>query len=122
MHRRINLEIPGRPIAKQRARARGGQFYTPAATRNFEDMVAFIARAVPARDLSGEISVEIAIRTRRALRGDVDNYAKSILDGIVKGGLLRDDREITSLCISKNLAVADEDDRTFVEIELLRGR
>ena len=111
----VHFEIPGRPVAKQRARQRNGQFYTPAATRHFEDAVALIARADRGPQLTGEIEVEIHISTKRPMRGDVDNYAKSILDGIVKGGVIADDREIVSLCISKSV-VTWEDDRTYVSV------
>lgn len=117
MKESITFEIPGRPIAKQRARMRNGQFYTPAPTRHFEESVAWSARATGVRDLSGDLHVEIGICTKRPLRGDVDNYAKSILDGLVKGGLISDDREIVSLCIGKSRTVASEPDRTLVTVE-----
>lgn len=113
----VSFEIPGRPVAKQRARARNGKFYTPAPTRRFEELVAWHARTVGVRDLSGNLYVEIGIYTHRPLRGDVDNYAKSILDGMVKGGLISDDREINCLSVQKGKALSREQDRTLVTVE-----
>lgn len=115
------IEIPDRPVAKQRARTRGGQFYTPAATRHFEEKVAWIARAAGVSGISGDLCVDIEILTHRPLRGDVDNYAKSVLDGMVKGGLISDDREIVRLCISKGRAQSFEKDRTLVTLEWSDG-
>ena len=38
---------------------------------------------------------------RSKLRGDIDNYAKSVLDGIVKGGMIKDDIHIMGLSVVK---------------------
>lgn len=113
----VTIEIPGRPVAKQRARSiRPGVFYTPTRTRRYEELVAGRARDAGTK-IKGEIVIEIALMTRRRLTGDIDNYAKSILDGIVKGGLIDDDSEVVSLSISKSRVIAEETDRVWVTVE-----
>jgi Holliday junction resolvase RusA-like endonuclease len=47
------------------------------------------------------VKVAITLSSRTSLRGDIDNYAKSILDGIVKGELIRDDNLIEHLVVTK---------------------
>lgn len=92
------IEIPGRPVAKQRARTVNGHTYTPPATREYEELVAWSATAQRARHtLTGDVLVSMTITTRKRLRGDIDNYEKAILDGLVKGGALADDRQVREL-------------------------
>lgn len=118
----VSFSIPGRPIAKQRVRTttKTGKHvaYTPQRTKDFENLVAGLARDEGALMLVGSLRVEIHISTRRPLRGDLDNYAKSLLDGIVKGRLIKDDSDIDQLVISRSV-IPWENDRTLLSVEVL---
>jgi Holliday junction resolvase RusA-like endonuclease len=102
----VQFQIPGRPVAKQRARTVNGHTYTPPATRSYEEAVAMTARSMR-KTILGDVHVLIDLVSKTKLRGDIDNYAKSILDGVVKGGLIADDRDIVHLCVSKVLSSSD---------------
>lgn len=97
--REVHFEIPGRPVPKKRARKMPGQRpYTPPETRAFEELVAWHARAL--RPFLPEDRLRVLIvfhQGKTPLRGDIDNYAKSILDGMVKGGLIPNDRQVRQL-------------------------
>ena len=49
-------------------------------------------------------------------RGDVDNYAKSVLDALVQGGLLTDDRIVVELSITKQ---AGDTPGAFVQVSIV---
>jgi len=118
----VGIKIPGRPVAKGRPRAtKTGIVYTPKATRDFEEHVAWMARSAKGKPFapSDRLSVEISLHTKnRLLMGDIDNYAKSILDGLVKGGLIPDDGQIDHLCIERRRTNFEED-CTYVSVESL---
>lgn len=104
------IEIPGRPVAKQRARyAVGRKPYTPPRTRAYEDTVAWACKARRLRILPGlPLFVSIELHTTSSLRGDLDNYAKSILDGIQKGGGFANDRQVKRLEVRSVDALEDK--------------
>lgn len=129
----IRFTVQGDPVPKGRPRFRvvkpkGGepfaQTYTPAATRNYEQAVAWQCRAAMGRQapLAGALTVEvIAYRrvpaswskrdTQAALAGaiyptsrpDCDNYGKAILDGM-RGVAFGDDSQIVDLVVRKRYA------------------
>ena len=102
------ITVSGRPVAKQRARTVNGHTYTPPKTREYEELVAWSCRVAEGeRFMSGDVAVLITLYAKRKLTGDVDNYAKCILDGMVKGGVLGDDRQIVSLTVTKTVADTD---------------
>lgn len=119
--KRVSFQLNGRPIAKGRPKTtmKSGKpvTFTPSRTRAYERMVvAAIRYQLPDDVLEGEhLSVEISISTKRRLTGDLDNYAKAILDAIVTSGLIVDDNRIDHLSVSR-VVVAWADDRTYVEI------
>ena len=106
--------IPGTPVAKQRARrGRGGHWYTPARTREYEELVAWHCRARGERgdwwEEGDTVAASIVLHFRGAPRADIDNYAKSILDGAVKGGLLVDDQQVVLLNVQFVINPNDEE-------------
>ena len=111
------MEIPGRAVAKQRARTVNGHTYTPARTRHYEELVAMYCRAAGAR-FAGAVSVEITLCSKRRLAGDLDNYAKAILDGMVKGQMIADDRQVDKLIVER---VENGHDCTYVEVSARGG-
>lgn len=97
----LELTIPGKPQAKERARrGRHGNFYTPEATEAYEDLVRFYAMramggnppmlgrlAVQARFSEAETWVRVEEILREKPRGrppDLDNLLKSLIDGMQK--------------------------------------
>jgi crossover junction endodeoxyribonuclease RusA len=97
------VEIPGKPQPKQRARkGAGGRWYTPLETRQYERLVkqcALVARPVGWR-LDGRYHVTIHVFAPDKRNRDLDNIAKSILDGC-NGILWADDAQVDSLTITR---------------------
>lgn len=100
------------PQVKQRPRmTRRGRVFTPAKTLEFE---AAVAKAWRFKPLEGDVVVEIYLHkdtftvcvdnykgdTTTKLRGDIDNYVKSILDGL-NGVAFIDDKYIRELIVVK---------------------
>lgn len=113
----IDLIVPWIPHAKQRPRVANGRGYTSAATRKAEKLIrdAFIDALPTVVNPCGEpIAVELLLandhfiyrQTRiedyvnRKLRGDVDNYAKTVLDTL-NGVAYVDDKQIVDLRVRK---------------------
>jgi Holliday junction resolvase RusA-like endonuclease len=76
------ITIPGRVKAKERPRrGRGGHFYTPAATQDYELKVHRAALQAKLKPLADEtINIGICFYGQYG-RCDIDNLCKSILDG-----------------------------------------
>lgn len=107
--------IPWKPRAKQRPRVARGVAYTPKETREAEAAIReqYVERAEELQ-LEGPLAVHIelyndqfAIRIEshsdyqeRRLRGDIDNYAKTILDAL-NGVAWVDDKQINYLSMEK---------------------
>lgn len=132
----LTIDIPGQPIPKGRGRAvrRGAsvRVVTPERTRDFEAGVAMIARAAarvagwaadPLDALACEIWATMARPQRRGasapslhvVRPDADNIAKAVLDGLVLGGLIRDE-QVCDLLVRKRYAAPGEEPGVRVRI------
>jgi Holliday junction resolvase RusA-like endonuclease len=98
--------IQRKPKAKGRPRAtRTGHVYTDASTREYEAAVAEAYKSSGGPKFEGPVQVEInvyfnyadvtieSIDNESKLRGDLDNYVKSILDGLNKVAYL-DDKQV----------------------------
>lgn len=72
----------------------GRHYLTPAAEAWYR-AVAVIGRGMSVRGKAH--AVEYVVYQGFGHRGDVDNYAKTILDGLVKGGVLTSDASVVSL-------------------------
>ena len=113
----IRFEIPGKPCAKQSVRFRkSGGSYQPKDVTEYRSLVAlFASEAYPGEPLEGPIDVAVTAwfdkpqswskkRKDAAVyhvsAPDPDNLAKAILDGI-KGVLIRDDKQVAKLEVSK---------------------
>lgn len=96
------ITIPGAPKVKARPRVlKTGKTYTPAATQAYEKA---IAESYAGPSFDGPVRVDVVFEHDRTvvriipmtaadkskLRGDIDNYCKSLLDGLVKGGAFND--------------------------------
>lgn len=71
-----------------------GHVYTPKATREYEESVAWSARASRVSFGDRSVWVKITLVFNRAPRGDIDNFEKAILDGLEKGQLFDNDRQV----------------------------
>lgn len=129
----ITFEIPGKPFAKQRARAtRQGRVYTPSETVSFERTVGQIAMQHFPQPLEGPVRVTIwatfqppqswsgkktdaAIGTYHTQRPDLDNIAKSIKDAINRIAF-SDDSQVAELAMRK---IWGKTSNTVVMVEAL---
>lgn len=88
--------VPGRPVPKQRPRAgNNGKLYTPKPTREYEKAVGWAAKQVFVNPYDGPIELILKIYLM-ARAGDLDNYIKSICDGL-NGIAWRDDSQVTRI-------------------------
>ena len=98
--------IPGKPVPKGRPRfSRAGKPYTPAATRQYERRVATVAALNITEQLTGPLEVVIwisfpflATGEERRRVGDLDNHAKSLLDGL-EGIAFTNDLQVQALTV-----------------------
>lgn len=101
MERIATFTIPGRPRGKERPRmGRNGKFYTPKTTREYEESVAWFAKAAykeePTKD---PVRLDLTIRSSKS-RADISNILKSIEDGM-NGIIYVDDKQIEEIHISR---------------------
>ena len=109
LRRGVELTIPHRALAKGRPRmGRNGSVYTPKTTKDYEAKVAQAWRDSGHATFEGNVSVvaefygdETRVKIAELndgdpfLRGDTDNYLKSLLDGLQGEGLaFPDDRTV----------------------------
>ena len=116
MTERLMFVVPGRPHGKRRPRVtmrgRKAIVYTPRESREYEQRVAWEAKAAGARPVDGPVGVRIICVTSRRNRPDLDNAAKSILDGL-NGVAYADDSQVVELHV---YAMTGEPERVEVEI------
>lgn len=109
--------IPGPPVAKQRPR-RGpaGNWYTPKRTTDYENVVAWSAKAAGVKLESG---VPYGVQIRFYLsshRKDIDNCAKSVLDGLQRMGQDWNDSQVIRLDVMKHQVVDGGEEKTVVMV------
>ena len=131
----IKFVIPGPAQAKQRPRVNRntGRIYTPGATHKYEKLVKesygdnpcfedqFISIKIVfkfevPKSCSKKKRAEALEGNLRPTKADIDNYIKSVLDGLNKVAFL-DDRYICSIEASKIFA---EEAETIVEINSMK--
>lgn len=111
----LEVEVEGRPVTwKRTASGRGGRRYNPKEYQDWKDRAAVrFAAGAQLRKMKGDVAVAVEVfgdrvevrasaldESRRAgtgLRGDVDNYAKAVLDALQAAGVLRDDVQVVDL-------------------------
>lgn len=113
------FEIPGRPQPKARPRFGNGHAYTPEKTAEYERLVGFCYRQAGGKLSEGPVDLHITAffpipqstpkgrveqmasgYIRHTVKPDVDNLAKSILDGL-NGVAFRDDKQVWRLALEK---------------------
>lgn len=86
--------VEGPPVPKGRPRFCNGKVTTPQVTRDYERVVHTVCslRRPPNWSADGEFRVGLRIYVKRST-GDLDNYAKSVLDGM-QGAAFRNDKMV----------------------------
>ena len=104
----ITFNIPLKPKAKGRPRAGRNGMYTDKATREYEDAIRKTYLDLGLPKLEGNLQLActfqkdhinvtlVSVKEESKLRGDVDNYVKSLLDGL-NGVAYDDDKQIVNL-------------------------
>jgi crossover junction endodeoxyribonuclease RusA len=113
----VTFEIPGRPVPKARPRmTKSGHVYTPEPTTRHEEDVAWMAKDAGVQLVKGKrYNIEVDFHVS-SLRGDVDNLAKLLLDGLQRGYPDWNDSQVYRLVATK---VKDGALKTVVRIEAL---
>jgi len=121
-HTHFTIPLPPVPCPRPRVTRRGITFYPKRYTDWSKSPV--LDEAVPdlVRQIEGPVVLvaeHVVRRARTSVRaypvGDVDNYAKSILDAITKRERIwRDDDQVVLLVTAKRFARPDEDPHTRV--------
>lgn len=94
------FEVLGPVVPKQRPRVgRGGRVYTPRETQDYEAAVARAAIAAGVCRLEGAVSLTLEITPPDNKRRDIDNCAKTIMDGL-NGVAYEDDSQVRLLVVS----------------------
>ena len=115
----ISFTHAGRPQVKQRPRVgKNKVVYTPSRTVTFENEIGWTAKQHFKRPMMGELQIDIRLyfKNRRSI-GDIDNYGKSVLDGLNKIAYL-DDKQIRRQTIEM---LYDSVERTEVTLDYYRG-
>lgn len=115
----LQFTVPGRPIPKGRPRVGAHGTITPQRTKDYEQQVGYAAlqamppesRTVPLYP-SGDIYMSVTFYTST---GDIDNLAKSILDGL-NGVVWMDDSQVVALHLFKHRC-SKEEQRAEITIE-----
>ena len=102
--RSIRFVVPGAPVPQARTRStRYGRHFTPKRSADYQETVRQIALESMsdcgwASGGRGPFSVDLDVY-RKADRGDVDNYAKALLDGMSKAAMWSDDARVHHLSV-----------------------
>jgi Holliday junction resolvase RusA-like endonuclease len=110
MDKLLTFKIEGRAVAKERPRLlRNGGVFTPQKTVDYENKVAEAWNSkFGMLSLEGKLRVTINFYTDRHAKQDVDNLAKSILDGMQRAGAFaKGDHQVYSLGAIKHEAKDD---------------
>lgn len=114
----VHIVVPGEPVAKERPRVnmKTKTVYTPKATKVYEETVAFTARATGAKFGEGRLLVEMQFAVTSRKGKDLDNLIKAVLDGLAKGGLFKNDKQIVEL----HASVREVEEGPGVEVKVRR--
>jgi Holliday junction resolvase RusA-like endonuclease len=110
------VTVPGKPQAKQRPRVgKGGRIYTPRETAQYEKLVADCWTEAGGELIPKGTAVEVVIHVHKdhvdvevlaaeglkpTARADLDNIAKSVLDGLNKVAW-DDDRQVAKITVAR---------------------
>lgn len=112
----IEFVVAGRPVPAVRMTNRG-KWVNPSAIRYlaYKDAVGWAAKAASWDLIKGPVRVEIHLYLRGGQVGDVDNYAKSILDGC-NGVIWVDDTQVVDLRVCRHKGSPERAEVKVVEL------
>jgi Holliday junction resolvase RusA-like endonuclease len=118
----LELIVPGIPPSVNHyvQHSRGRHFRTPEALR-FQDDLAIMARGRCVGTGKCRFSVEIEISLGPKQKGDIDNFPKIVLDGLVIAGVIHSDSAVDLLTIKKGRTGALESASTKIVVRLLQN-
>lgn len=112
----ISFTVPGRPIAAVRMTQKS-KWVNESAQRylSYKDSVGWCARGVKPKIIEGPVFVRMIFYLTSGRRGDIDNFQKSIMDGMNKI-CYKDDRQVVDVWATiKNV---DSGQKECVEVQV----
>ncbi len=79
---------------KRPRKGKAGHFYTPKETRDYEELVAWVARASGIKMGKALIEVDTTFFFSDLRHGDGDNCHKSVLDALQNAGVIVNDKQV----------------------------
>jgi Holliday junction resolvase RusA-like endonuclease len=108
----VRFTIEGEPVPKERPRkGQHGNFYTPRATKQYEELIAQHWMAARGRMFEGAVRLSVWIYTANP-KIDGDNVIKAVADGLNKKAF-KDDRQI---CEWYSKIITSRKPRVVVEV------
>ena len=111
------FEIPGPPVPKGRPRrSPDGHWYTPKRTTDYEEAVAWAAKAARLELVPGVaygVKIDLYLSTYKR---DVDNIAKSLLDGLQRLGDGWNDNQVRDLQVRSHGVLEAREERAVVTV------
>ena len=112
---RLSFTARGEPLGTARPRVTRNGTFTPKASRDAQERIgaAFLVMYPRHRPTTGEIALTVDFHRATGYRRDIDNLAKTVLDGL-NGLLYVDDYQVTELRLRVHLGVPKIEARTDV--------
>lgn len=94
----LEATLPWPPSVNHYWAARGrGRYLSPRAQAWHREAWAVLRAQKNGGPIKGPVAVTLVLHPPDRRRRDVDNVLKAVLDALVKGGVLRDDSQVTEL-------------------------
>ena len=108
----MQIVVPGiPPSVNMYVRHSRGRHYVTKEAERFQSDIAVLASGYKVD--APAYQIEIHVLLGKGQRGDVDNFAKVVLDGLVKAGVIHSDSAVQRLHISKERG---KEAKTMIEI------
>ena len=112
--------VEGRPVpaARMTYRQVHANKLTPQAKRylDYKTAIGWAAKKERIKPLTGNVKMTIELHIHGNKDGDIDNYAKAILDGL-NGIAYKDDKQVTELRLKKIKVESKDNQRAVIVIE-----
>lgn len=113
----LELTIPGQPVPTARPRVtRSGGAFIPARSRHAQARIKEMAEATGIRFGKDPVAIRCTFYGARA-NSDLDNLAKTVLDGLQKAGTIDDDCHVHLLALTRFNGLPANERRTVVTVQ-----